>query len=83
MAAVSFFEVNAQSFKNETGQDFCLIFPVFKEAIDKEISDNYGSTTADLIGESFQMINGCFVLTEQQKQIILNHVNNYVSEEGE
>lgn len=82
MAYLNFFQRNAQSFKNETGQDFCLVYPVFVEQIDNELKTNYDSSVEDLLGNSFQVIKGLYVLSETQKQTVLNHVKNYVPEEG-
>lgn len=82
MADLNFFERTAQSFKNETGQDFCLVYPVFLEQIDNELKNNYDSSVEDLLGSSFQVIKGLIVLSETQKQTVLNHVKNHVPAEA-
>jgi hypothetical protein len=81
MAEENFFKRNIQGFKNETGQDFCLIHPVFFEQVDKELKDSFDSSIEDLLGNSFQVIKGLIVISESQKQTVINHVKNFVPAE--
>lgn len=62
--------------RNETGQDYCLIEKDSFEKIKENFYANIGVYFEEIFGDSFQIVNDCFLMSSAQKKELIDYIKN-------